>query len=81
MKAIVQDTYGSPDVLELKEIDKPQVGDDEALVRVHAASVNTADRRVMRGRPFVVRLAGCAGPGTLFPAPMWPVWSTRSART
>ncbi len=58
MKAIVQDRYGSPDVLELKEIEKPQVGDDEALVRVHAASVNPLDWHMMRGRPFVVRLAG-----------------------
>lgn len=36
MKAIVQETYGSPDVLELKDIDKPMVGDDDLLVRVHA---------------------------------------------
>ena len=39
MKAIVQDTYGSPDVLELKEIDKPVFGDEDVLVRVHAAGV------------------------------------------
>jgi NADPH:quinone reductase-like Zn-dependent oxidoreductase len=58
MKAIVQARYGSPDVLELKEIDKPVVGDDEALVRVHAASVNPADWHVMRGSPYFVRLAG-----------------------
>jgi NADPH:quinone reductase-like Zn-dependent oxidoreductase len=58
MKAIVQDTYGPPDVLELKEIEKPVVGDDEALVRVHAASVNPADWRIMRGSPYFLRLAG-----------------------
>jgi NADPH:quinone reductase-like Zn-dependent oxidoreductase len=40
MKAIVCNTYGSPDVLELQEIDKPGVTDDEVLVRVRAASVN-----------------------------------------
>ncbi len=40
MKAIVQDKYGSPDVLELREIDKPVVEDDEVLVRVRAASVH-----------------------------------------
>ena len=58
MKAIVQFTYGSPDVLELKEIDKPVAGDDEVLVRVHAASVNPADWHIMRGSPFPLRLAG-----------------------
>ncbi len=58
MKAIVQDTYGPPDVLELKEIDRPQVGDNEALVRVRTASVNPADWHIVRGRPFIVRLAG-----------------------
>lgn len=43
MKAIVRDKYGSTDVLEPKDIDKPELGDDEVLVRVHAASVNPAD--------------------------------------
>jgi NADPH:quinone reductase-like Zn-dependent oxidoreductase len=52
MKAIVQHKYGAPDaVLELKDIDQPVVGDDEVLVRVHAASVNPADWHVMRGSP------------------------------
>lgn len=58
MKAIVHYAYGSPDGLELKEIDKPKVGDGEALIRVHSASVNPADWRIMRGAPFVLRLAG-----------------------
>jgi NADPH:quinone reductase-like Zn-dependent oxidoreductase len=40
MKAIVQDTYGSADVLELRDIDRPEIGDDEVLVRVHAAGVD-----------------------------------------
>jgi hypothetical protein len=40
MKAVVQDTYGSPNVLELRDIDKPEIGDDEVLVRVHAAGVD-----------------------------------------
>jgi NADPH:quinone reductase-like Zn-dependent oxidoreductase len=56
MKAIVRDKYGSPDVLELKEIDKPVPGDDEVLVRVQAASVNTADLDHLRGVPYVARL-------------------------
>jgi len=56
MKAIVRDTYGSPDVLELKDIDKPEIGDDEVLVRVHAASVNPADWHLLRGKPYIARL-------------------------
>jgi NADPH:quinone reductase-like Zn-dependent oxidoreductase len=55
MKAIVQDEYGSPDMLELREIDRPEVGDDGVLVRVHAASVNPADWYAMAGTPYVAR--------------------------
>lgn len=58
MKAIVCDRYGSPDVLELLEIDKPTPGDDEVLVKVHAASANRGDWEILRGRPFIVRLVG-----------------------
>ncbi len=57
MKAIVQDRYGSPDVLKLREIDKPQPLDGEVLVRVHAAAVNTADWIALTGRPYAARLA------------------------
>jgi NADPH:quinone reductase-like Zn-dependent oxidoreductase len=56
MKAIVQDRYGSPDVLELKDIHKPQPADDEVLVGVHAASVNPADWHLLRGEPYIARL-------------------------
>ena len=42
MEAIVQDAYGSADVLELRDIDKPEIADDEVLVRVHAAGVDAA---------------------------------------
>ena len=56
MKAIVQDKFGAPlDVLTLKEIDKPVVGDDEALVRVHAASVHVGDYFTIEGLPKVMR--------------------------
>ncbi len=58
MKAIVQDTYGSPDVLELRDIDKPEIGDDEVLVRVHAAGVGRDVWHVMTGLPYPIRLAG-----------------------
>ena len=57
MKAIVQEKYGSPDVLELKEIDKPVVEDDGVLVRVRATAVTSADCFHMRGLPYMVRLA------------------------
>jgi NADPH:quinone reductase-like Zn-dependent oxidoreductase len=55
MKAIVYHEYGSPDVLELREIDKPVVEDDEVLVRVRAASANPADWHFMRGQPYIMR--------------------------
>jgi NADPH:quinone reductase-like Zn-dependent oxidoreductase len=58
MKAIVQDTYGSADVLELRDIDKPEIADDEVLVRVHAAGVDRGVWHVMTGLPYPIRLAG-----------------------
>jgi NADPH:quinone reductase-like Zn-dependent oxidoreductase len=56
MKAVVQDRYGSPDVLELREVDRPTPADHEVLVRVHAAAVNARDWHLMRGDPYLVRL-------------------------
>jgi NADPH:quinone reductase-like Zn-dependent oxidoreductase len=58
MKAIVYTEYGPPDVLQLKEAEKPTPEDDEVLVEVHAASVNYADWSFVRGKPFLVRLIG-----------------------
>jgi NADPH:quinone reductase-like Zn-dependent oxidoreductase len=58
MKAIVQDEYGSPDVLELRDIDKPEIADDELLVHVHAAGVGRDLWHVMTGLPYPIRLAG-----------------------
>ncbi len=55
MRAIVRDEYGSPDVLRMSEIDKPLMGDDDVLVRVHAASVNPYDWHMMTGKPYLVR--------------------------
>ena len=56
MKAVVQNAYGSPDVLELKDVDKPAVKDNEVLVRVLATAVNAGDYFSMRGSPWLVRL-------------------------
>ena len=58
MKAIVRDTYGSADVLELRDIDIPEIADDEVLVRVHAAGVGRDVWHVMTGLPYPIRLAG-----------------------
>jgi NADPH:quinone reductase-like Zn-dependent oxidoreductase len=58
MRAIVHDAYGAADVLELRDIDKPQIGDDEVLVRVHAAGVDRGVWHVMTGLPYPIRLAG-----------------------
>ena len=55
MKAIVQDKYGLPGVLELREVDRPIVGDDDVLVRVHATSVNALEWHLMTGTPYLVR--------------------------
>jgi NADPH:quinone reductase-like Zn-dependent oxidoreductase len=58
MKAIVQDTYGAADVLELREIDQPVPTDDEVLVRVEAAGVDAGVWHLMTGLPYLVRLFG-----------------------
>jgi NADPH:quinone reductase-like Zn-dependent oxidoreductase len=55
MKAIIQDSYGSPDVLELRDIDRPEFGDDEVLIHVHAAGVNPGDWAIMSGLPYIAR--------------------------
>jgi NADPH:quinone reductase-like Zn-dependent oxidoreductase len=56
MKAIVQTEYGSPDVLSLKQVDKPVLPDNGVLVRVRAASVDAGIWHLMRGTPFLIRL-------------------------
>jgi NADPH:quinone reductase-like Zn-dependent oxidoreductase len=56
MKAIVQTDYGSPDVLSLREVDRPVVSDSKVLVRVHATSVHAGDWHLMRGTPWLIRL-------------------------
>ncbi|MGW4962439.1 NAD(P)-dependent alcohol dehydrogenase [Nonomuraea sp. NPDC004186] len=63
MKAIRYDRYGSPDVLELHDVDPPAVGDDDVMVSVKAAAVNPLDYHFMRGTPYVVRsMSGLSRP-------------------
>ncbi len=57
IKAIVQNKYGSPDVLELKNVDKPVAKEDEVLVRVRAAAVNIGNWHLLRGIPYAMRPA------------------------
>jgi NADPH:quinone reductase-like Zn-dependent oxidoreductase len=58
MKAIVQDKYGSRDALELRDVDKPVVGDDDVLLRVQAAGVDQGVWHLMAGLPYLVRIMG-----------------------
>jgi NADPH:quinone reductase-like Zn-dependent oxidoreductase len=58
MKAIIQDNYGSAEVLELRDLEKPQPGDDELLIRVHAAGLDPGVWHLMRGLPYLVRFMG-----------------------
>jgi len=55
MKAIVYRCYGSPDVIEFEDVEKPAITDDEILVKVHAAGVNPLDWHYMRGSPYLMR--------------------------
>ena len=58
MKAIVQERFGSPDVLQFADTDQPDVGADDVLVRVHAAALNPYDWHMLRGDPVIARLDG-----------------------
>lgn len=67
MQAIVYTTYGSPDVLQLKEVERPTPKDNEVLIKVHAASVNAADWHYLRGTPWLFRFAcGLLKPKNIF---------------
>jgi len=66
MKAISYHRYGSPDLLELKEVDMPTGNDDHVLVRIRAAGANPYDWRLLRGDPYLVRMMkGLRGPRIL----------------
>lgn len=55
MKAVVFERYGSPDVLELRDVDKPVPGDDEVLIKVVATALNAMDWRFLRADPIIIR--------------------------
>jgi len=61
MKAIVQDNYGSAEVLQLRDTAKPAIGEHDVLIRVRAAAVNPADWAIMGGLPYIARLAPMYG--------------------
>ena len=74
MKAIVQDTYGGAEVLALREIEKPAIGDDQVFVAVEAAGVDQGVWHLMSGLPYMVRLMGFG-----LRAPKLPVRGTEVA--
>lgn len=63
MKAIVYEEYGSPDVLQLAEVEKPTPTDDEVLIKIYAASINGSDREGLIGKPLYARMGGVLKPG------------------
>ncbi|HZG86501.1 NAD(P)-dependent alcohol dehydrogenase [Paenibacillus sp.] len=62
MKAMVYETYGTPEVLRLEEAAMPTPKDDEVLIEVHAASINSWDWDLLRGQPYLTRLGGLRKP-------------------
>jgi NADPH:quinone reductase-like Zn-dependent oxidoreductase len=70
MHAIVHRHYGTPDVLAFEEIERPVPGDEDVLVRVHAAGANIGDHHVVTGKPYLIRLSpfgGLSRPRNLVP--------------
>jgi NADPH:quinone reductase-like Zn-dependent oxidoreductase len=61
MRAIVHRRYGNPDVLEFGEVDRPIPGDDDVLVRIHAANASVGDHHVVTGKPYAIRLSPYGG--------------------
>ena len=82
MKAIEYRCYGSPEVLELRDIEKPTPANDEVLVKIQAASVNPLDWHYMRGSPYFMRLGtGIGAPSRTRMGVDFPGRSRRSGKT
>ena len=79
MRAIVQETYGDADVLRLDTVARPEITENEVLVRVHAAGLDRGTWHLMTGQPYVMRL-GFVGRGTRYRGSTWPARSWPSAR-
>jgi NADPH:quinone reductase-like Zn-dependent oxidoreductase len=75
MKAIVQDRYGGPEVLEFRDIDQPVPAGNEVLVQVHAAGLHRGDWHVMTGLPYMIRLVV---PSLGLGKPKVPFWAWTS---
>ncbi len=69
MHAIVRRTYGTPDVLAYEKIKRPVPGDEDVLVRVHAAGASIGDYMIVTGKPYLIRLTPFGG----VPRPRNPV--------
>lgn len=67
IKAILQDRYGTPDVLRLTEVSKPTPGSNEVLIKVYSASVNGSDWEGLRGKPLYARIGGMGKSGFKIP--------------
>src|SRR5689334_19510855 len=69
MKAILQDVYGSPEVLRLGDTEEPEVASDDVLVQVRAAGVDRGTAHLMRGEPYLLRVLGFGFRGPKNPVP------------
>ena len=78
MRAIIQPTYGSAEVLRVAEIERPTIGVADVLVRVHAAGLDRGTWHLMAGKPYLVRLPSPRKPMNLVAALMFPAPSQRS---
>jgi len=62
MRALIYESYGTPDVLQIEEVDIPEPKDHEVLIKIHSASVNSWDWDLLRGKPYLTRLGGLRKP-------------------
>src|SRR5262245_9889547 len=67
MKAVVYRKYGSPEVLKVEDAMKPVPKDNEVLVKIHAASINSWDSEMLRGKPYITRMWGLFKPKYIIP--------------